>query len=262
MSGTPNIHIHYEDNIEFLKRMEKSSVDLIYIDPPFNTGKNQSAYGYSYLDDMGNAEYVHSFMRQRLDQARRVLRANGSIFIHLDYRQSHRIKLLMDDLFGEDCFFNEIIWAYDYGGRGKRNWPRKHDTILWYAKDPDNYIFNADAVERIPYMAPGLVGKEKAALGKLPTDVWWHTIIGTNSSERTGYPTQKPVKLLERIVLAHSNAGDVLLDFFAGSGSFGEAAIRHERNCILVDNNKQAVEIMANRFSDRMIVNTMYGLSK
>ena len=144
---------------------------------------------------------------------------------------------------------NEIIWAYDYGARSKRKWSPKHDTIFWYAMDPDHYTFNFDAMDRIPYMAPGLVGKEKAARGKTPTDVWWHTIVSPNGKERTGYATQKPLGVLERIVRVHSREGDLVLDFFAGSGTTGEAAAKNRRSFILVDSSREAVEVMARRLA-------------
>jgi site-specific DNA-methyltransferase (adenine-specific) len=176
-----------------------------------------------------------------------VLKKNGSLFLHLDYREVHYIKIELDKIFGRECFMNEIIWAYDYGGRSKRKWSSKHDTILWYVKDPKNYTFNFDQIDRIPYMAPGLVGKEKAARGKTPTDCWWNTIVPTQGEERTGYPTQKPLGIINRIVHVHSNPGDTLLDFFAGSGSLGASAYQHNRNCILIDMNPQAIEIMTKR---------------
>jgi site-specific DNA-methyltransferase (adenine-specific) len=160
----------------------------------------------------------------------------------------HYCKLLLDDIFGRDSFINEIIWAYDFGGRSKKRWPAKHDNILFYAKNPQDYTFNRNEVDRIPYMAPGLVGKEKAARGKFPTDTWWHTIVGTNSKEKTGYPTQKPVGILRRIVAVSSNPGDVVLDFFAGSGTIGEVCFDLGRNFILVDNNPQAINVMQKRF--------------
>ena len=161
----------------------------------------------------------------------------------------HYCKILLDAIFGRESFLNEIIWAYDYGGRTRQKWPPKHDNILWYAKDPHNYIYNVDAIDRIPYMAPGLAGDEKAARGKLPTDTWWHTIVPTNGKEKTGYPTQKPEGILKRIVLASSNPGDLVMDFFAGSGTLGAVALQHGRRFILVDNNPQSMEVMAKRFA-------------
>lgn len=189
-----------------------------------------------------------AFLEPRLAEAYRVLAPHGSLYFHVDYREVHYCKVLLDAIFGRQAFLNEIIWAYDYGGRPKNRWPPKHDSILLYVKDPSNYVFNVDEIERIPYMAPGLVGPEKAARGKLPTDVWWHTIVPTNGSEKTGYPTQKPLGILKRIVQASSRPGAIVLDFFAGSGTTGVAALELGRRFILVDNNPEALAVMARRF--------------
>jgi site-specific DNA-methyltransferase (adenine-specific) len=189
-----------------------------------------------------------SFLEPRLREAHRILAPNGSLYFHIDYREVHYCKILLDEIFGRECFLNEIIWAYDYGGRPKNRWPAKHDNILFYAKEPGKHTFNIDEIERIPYMAPGLVGAEKAALGKLPTDVWWHTIVPTNSREKTGYPTQKPLGILRRIIQASSRPGDWVLDFFAGSGTTGVAALELGRRFILVDNNPEAIQVMTKRF--------------
>ncbi len=253
-----------------LPTLPSGSARLIYIDPPFNTGKRQSlAQIKTIMDDNGDRtgfkgrryrtekvgvqsfddsfdDFI-SFLEPRLKEAYRILTPDGSLFLHIDYREVHYVKILLDEIFGRDSFINEIIWSYDYGARSKSRWSAKHDNILWYAKDPDNYVFNYDAIDHIPYMAPGLVGEEKAKLGKTPTDVWWHTIVPTNGKERTGYPTQKPLGILERIIKVHSNPGDTVLDFFAGSGTTGVAAISHGRDCILIDNNHEAVRIMTDR---------------
>jgi site-specific DNA-methyltransferase (adenine-specific) len=186
-------------------------------------------------------------MEPRLRQARRLLRDDGTLYFHIDYREAHYCKLLLDEIFGRDAFLNEIIWAYDYGARTKRRWPAKHDTILVYVKDPARYFFDAEAVDREPYMAPGLVGPDKAARGKLPTDVWWHTIVSPTGSEKTGYPSQKPLGVLRRIVQASSRPGDWCLDFFAGSGTLGAAALELGRRCILCDSSLVAVEVMRRR---------------
>ena len=178
-----------------------------------------------------------------------MLKPSGSFFLHVDYREVHYCKVFLDGLFGRDSFMNEIIWAYDYGGRSKSRWSAKHDSILWYAKDPNDYTFNYDEMDRIPYMAPGLVGPEKAARGKTPTDVWWHTIVTTGGKEKTGYPTQKPLGIIKRIVSVHSSPGDLLMDFFAGSGTLGEAAALLDRSFILVDNNEEAIRVMAKRLA-------------
>ena len=264
--------ICFGDNIEVLRTLPNNSIDLIYIDPPFNTGKIQkrtqiktirSEYGdrtgfqrnkYKsiVLDSKQFTDIFDDylgFLEPRLIEAHRVLAPHGSLYFHIDYREVHYCKILLDNIFGRECFLNEIIWAYDYGGRPKNRWPAKHDNILFYAKEPGKHIFNTDEIERIPYMAPGLVGPEKAALGKLPTDVWWHTIVPTNSREKTGYPTQKPLGILRRIIQASSRPGDIVLDFFAGSGTTGVAAIELGRRFVLVDNNPQAIEIMRRRFA-------------
>lgn len=265
--------IYFGDNLDVLKAFPAESVELIYIDPPFNTGRVQARtqlrtqqsdtgdrvgfQGNRYETvKLGSRAYndqfddFTAFLEPRLLEARRVLSANGSLYFHIDYREVHYCKVLLDGIFGRESFLNEIIWAYDYGARTRKKWPAKHDNILWYAKDPENYIFNYEEIERIPYMAPGLVGPEKAARGKLPTDTWWHTIVPTNGSEKTGYPTQKPLGILRRIIRASSNPGGMVLDFFAGSGTTGAACLELGRNFILVDNNEQALETMAKRFAD------------
>jgi site-specific DNA-methyltransferase (adenine-specific) len=264
--------IVYAENLSYMRTLPDGAFRLIYIDPPFNTGKVQQrarmrvvaseqgerigfgdhryhvqlydspAYRDAYEDYLG-------FLEPRLREAYRLLTPDGSLFVHLDYREAHYVKVLLDTIFGRACFMNEIIWAYDYGGRSKRRWPAKHDTIFWYAKDPENYVFHYEAIDRIPYMAPSLVGAEKAQRGKTPTDVWWLTIVPTNSKEKTGYPTQKPLKLLERIVRVHSAVGDWVLDFFAGSGTTGEAAARLGRRFVLIDNHPDAIRIMAQRLA-------------
>ncbi len=260
------------DNLPILQGMESGSVDLIYIDPPFNTGKIQTRQqiktirsdngdrvgfqGHKYQTiHIGERAFADlfddylAFLEPRLVEAYRVLAPHGSFYFHIDYREVHYCKILLDAIFGRDCFLNEIIWAYDYGGRPKDRWPPKHDNILVYVKDRQNYVFNTDEVERIPYMAPGLVGPEKAARGKLPTDTWWHTIVPTNGKEKTGYPTQKPLAILKRVIQASSRQGDLVLDFFAGSGTTGIACLALGRRFGLVDNNREALEVMARRFT-------------
>jgi site-specific DNA-methyltransferase (adenine-specific) len=261
------------DNMRLLPTLAGGSVNLVYVDPPFNTGRVQRRTRIrTERDDLagdrtgfGGRRYRTTpvgtleiedafddylgFLEPRLREARRVLAPSGSLFLHVDCREVHYCKVLLDTLFGRDSFMNEIIWAYDYGGRSKRRWPAKHDNLLWYAKDPDRYTFNHDDIDRIPYMAPGLVGAEKAARGKTPTDVWWHTIVPTNGAERTGYPTQKPLGVVSRIVRVHSRPGDLLLDFFAGSGTLGEAAARAGRRCVLVDSSPEAARVMARRLA-------------
>jgi site-specific DNA-methyltransferase (adenine-specific) len=188
-----------------------------------------------------------AFLEPRLVEARRLLDAAGTLYLHLDYREAHYAKVALDRLFGRECFLNEIIWAYDYGAKTQRRWPAKHDTILVYVKDAGSYYFDSSAVDREPYMAPGLVTPEKAERGKLPTDVWWHTIVPTNSSERTGYATQKPEGILRRIVQASSAPGDAVLDLFAGSGTTGAVAAALGRRYLLVDESAEAIAVMRTR---------------
>jgi site-specific DNA-methyltransferase (adenine-specific) len=208
------------------------------------------------VERVGESRYEDSFdeyldfLMPRIEACLRCLAPRGSLFVHLDSREVHYVKVALDRLFGRDSFMNEIIWAYDYGGRSKRRWPEKHDTFLWYAKDPNDYVFDYEAIDRIPYMAPGLVGAEKAARGKTPTDVWWQTIVPTNGREKTGYATQKPLAILERIVRVHSSPGATVLDFFAGSGTTGEAAARHGRGFVLIDESEDAARVMANRLAE------------
>ena len=268
--GVVQGRVHCGDNLPVLREMSSGSVDLVYTDPPFNTGRAQARTRLRTVRDaagdrtgFGGRRYrtvrdttrafadsfddYGSFLAPRMREAHRLLAPTGSLYLHLDYREVHYAKLLLDDIFGRECFVNEIIWAYDFGGRPKRRWPAKHDNILFYAKDPDRYFFDAEAVERIPYMAPGLVGPEKAARGKLPTDTWWHTIVPTNGKERTGYPTQKPLGVVRRIVQASSRPGDMLLDPFAGSGTLGAVAFELGRRFVLVDDNPEALEVMTQR---------------
>jgi site-specific DNA-methyltransferase (adenine-specific) len=265
------LEVWYGDNLPVLRAMPAESVDLIYIDPPFNTGKVQKRTTLRTVQDvngdrigyagkryrslaLGSSRYVDmfddylGFLEPRLLEAYRVLSDDGSLFFHIDYREVHYCKVLLDTIFGRESFLNEIIWAYDYGARSRSRWPAKHDNILWYAKDPSNYQFRVDECDRIPYMAPSLVGAEKARLGKTPTDTWWHTIVSPNGREKTGYPTQKPRGIVDRIVKVHSRPGDLLLDFFAGSGTLGESAMALGRRCILVDDNPEALRVMERRF--------------
>ena len=269
LSGAKNWVLH-ADNADILPRLADESFRLIYVDPPFNSGKVQRRQelatvrsedgdrvgfgGQRYRTvSLGATSYADifddylDFIGPRLEHARRLLTADGTLYFHIDYREAHYCKVLLDQIFGRDCFINEIIWAYDYGGRSRRRWPAKHDTILVYAKDAERYFFDQDAIERIPYMAPGLVSKEKAARGKLPTDVWWHTIVPTNGKEKTGYATQKPEGILRRILNASSQEGDRVLDFFAGSGTTGAVAQQMNRRFVMIDNNDEAISVMARR---------------
>jgi site-specific DNA-methyltransferase (adenine-specific) len=259
-------------NMDILPQLPASSFQMIYIDPPFNTGKEQTRkslkterssdgdrVGFggrryttrllaesSYKDDFD--DYL-SFLEPRLTEAHRLLHETGTLYFHIDYREAHYCKLLLDEIFGRECFLNEIIWAYDYGARSKKRWPAKHDTILVYVKDPKKYYFDSEEVDREPYMAPGLVTPEKVARGKLPTDVWWHTIVPTNGREKTGYPTQKPEGIVRRMVVASSRPGDWCLDFFAGSGTLGSVAAKLGRHFVLIDENPEAVRVATSRIA-------------
>jgi site-specific DNA-methyltransferase (adenine-specific) len=258
------------DNLELLPELDEGIFQVAYLDPPFNTGRVQRRrtlatvtasdgdrtgfqgrrYATSVLAESSYADEFDDylgFLEPRLLEVRRLLCESGTLYLHIDYREAHYVKLLLDGLFGRDCFLNEIIWAYDYGARPRRRWPAKHDTILVYVKDPGRYWFDAEAVEREPYMAPGLVTAEKAARGKLPTDVWWHTIVSPTGKEKTGYPTQKPEGILRRIVQASSKPGDWCLDCFAGSGTLGAVAAALGRRFVLIDSNPEAVALARRR---------------
>jgi site-specific DNA-methyltransferase (adenine-specific) len=260
------------DNLDLLARFVGEAFQLIYIDPPFNTGKSQTRKTLETVPDgdgdrtgfqgrryktrlLEESSYRDSFedylafLAPRLEEAHRLLASTGTFYFHIDYREAHYCKLLLDEIFGRECFLNEIIWAYDYGARSKRRWPAKHDTILVYVKDPTGYYYDAEAVDREPYMAPGLVTPEKVAKGKLPTDVWWHTIVPTSGSEKTGYPTQKPEGIIRRMIHASTRPGDWCLDFFAGSGTLGAVAAQLGRRYVLIDSNIEAVEIMRARLA-------------
>ena len=262
------------DNLPVLRELEDGCAQLVYADPPFNTGRAQvrrthamhaSADGdrngfggrryatrllaeSSYRDHFD--DYL-AFLAPRLGEVRRLLAPTGTLYFHIDYREAHYCKLLLDEVFGRECFLNELIWAYDYGAKPRRRWPPKHDTILVYVKDPDGYYFDCDAVEREPYMAPGLVTAEKRARGKRPSSVWWHTIVSPTGREKTGYPTQKPEGLVRRFVQASSREGDLCLDPFAGSGTLGAAAAALGRRYVLVDSNPEAVRVMESRLGLR-----------
>lgn len=283
VAASGSVEIHHGDNLDVIRGFADGSFTLVYLDPPFNTGRTQErtletarapgeerrvdsvirkgfhgreyerlrgdlrAYGDRFDDYWG-------FLEPRLLEAWRLLADDGTLYLHLDYREAHYAKVLLDALVGRDRFLNELIWAYDYGGKTRRRWPTKHDTILVYVKDPEQYWFDSEAVDREPYMAPGLVTPEKAARGKLPTDVWWHTIVPTTGREKTGYPTQKPEGILRRIVQASSRPGDRVLDFFAGSGTTGAVASALGRNAVLVDDNPDAIAVMAERMPRAAVI--------
>ncbi|KRC52384.1 DNA methyltransferase [Leifsonia sp. Root227] len=272
-ADAPSTVVH-ADNLDIVAALPDASFTLIYLDPPFNTGRSQARRSTTSVRSAGGAGSVTgfkgrsyerikgdllryddrfddywSFLEPRLIEAWRILADHGTLYLHLDYREAHYAKVLLDALFGRESFLNEIVWAYDYGAKAKNKWPTKHDTILVYVKNPAGYFFDSSAVDREPYMAPGLVTAEKAELGKLPTDVWWHTIVSPTGREKTGYPTQKPEGILRRIVQASSREGDWVLDFFAGSGTTGAVASALGRRFLLVDSNPDAIGVMRARFA-------------
>ena len=265
------------DNLELLPGFADGAFQLIYIDPPFNTGRRQQRRtlrtepdpdgdrtgfgGRRYrTHELARAGYDDSFddylafLEPRLREARRLLDPSGTLYVHLDPREAHYVKLLLDELFGRECFLNELIWAYDYGAKTKRRWPTKHDTILVYVRDPDRYHFDSSAVDREPYMAPGLVTAEQRERGKLPTSVWWHTIVPTAGAEKTGYPTQKPEGIVRRMVQASTRPGDRVLDFFAGSGTLGAVAQQLGRRYVLIDSSPEAVAVMRRRLQPETVM--------
>ncbi|MCU1545229.1 MAG: site-specific DNA-methyltransferase [Homoserinimonas sp.] len=265
------------DNLGIVAQLPDGAFTLVYLDPPFNTGRSQKRQatvsvrsatgtitgfkGQQYERIRGDLmsyddrfEDYWSFLEPRLAEAWRLLADDGTLYLHLDYREAHYAKVLLDALFGRESFLNEIIWAYDYGAKSKNRWPTKHDTILVYVKNPAGYYFNSEAVDREPYMAPGLVTAEKAARGKLPTDVWWHTIVSPTGKEKTGYPTQKPEGVLRRIVQASSREGDWVLDFFAGSGTTGAVAAALGRRFVLVDQSAESIAVIGARLAKAEVV--------
>ncbi len=265
------------DNLEVMGGFEDGAFQMVYADPPFNTGRTQSRQSLKTVadedgdrtgfagrryrtvavqvegKDTGASSYGDSFgdfsafLEPRLREMHRLLNETGTLYLHIDYREAHYVKVALDGIFGRECFLNEIIWAYDYGGKSKRRWPAKHDTILVYVKDPERYFFDSSEVDREPYMAPGLVTPEKAEKGKLPTDVWWHTIVPTNGSEKTGYPTQKPEGIIRRMVTASSRPGDLCLDPFCGSGTLGAVCRQLDRRFVLIDSNPEAIGVSQGR---------------
>lgn len=272
VTPSPRGVLYVGDNLEVLPTLPDESFTLIYVDPPFNTGRAQERrsrtsvrsekgtsigfQGARYETIRGELKRYDdrfddywAFLEPRLRHAWRLLREDGTLYVHLDYREAHYAKVMLDAIFGRESFLNEIIWAYDYGGKSKRRWPTKHDTILVYVKNPDAYFFDSNAVDREPYMAPGLVTPEKAVRGKLPTDVWWHTIVSPTGREKTGYPTQKPAGILRRIIQASSRPGDRVLDFFAGSGTTGAVARELGRDFVLIDQNPEAIAVIRDRLN-------------
>ena len=258
------------DNLPLLRAEQEGTVTMAYLDPPFNTGRAQTRRTLSTTADpdgdrtgFGGRRYASrllqqssyrdsfddylAFLEPRLREVRRLLRGDGTMYLHVDYREAHYCKLLLDELFGRECFLNEIVWAYDYGAKPRSRWPAKHDTILVYVKTPGGHHFDADAVDREPYMAPGLVTAEQREKGKRPSDTWWHTIVSPTGREKTGYPTQKPEGIVRRMVQASSRPGDLCLDAFAGSGTLGAVAAKLGRRYLLIDESPRAYDVMCAR---------------
>ena len=272
------------DNLEVLRELDDAALDLIYVDPPFNTRRRQTLLRLRTVRDdqdgdrvgfqgrryqtlrLGSSSYLDvyddylEFLEPRLREFHRVLKPSGSLYLHVDPREVHYCKVLLDAIFGRRCFLNEIVWAYDYGGRTSRRWPPKHDNILLYVKDVRRYYFDPEAAERIPYLAPELVGAAKAGRGKRLTDCWWHTIVPPGGRERTGYPTQKPLGILRRIVQTSAPPDGLVGDFFAGSGTTGAACLEAGRRFLLVDSSPEACAVMARRLGDRPDVEYAFGL--
>ena len=269
--------IVHGESLDVLSALPDACAGLVYADPPFNTGSVRRGLRQRVVRDAGasrrgfagatyrtetaeGATYADSFddylawLRPRLAESRRILAAHGTLYLHVDPRESHYCKVLLDELFGRECFLNEVIWAYDYGGRSTRRWPAKHDVILMYARTPGDHHFDLTEVDRVPYLAPGLQTPERASAGKTPTDVWWHTIVATNARERTGYPTQKPLAILRRIVAASSRPDDLVVDWCAGSGTTGDAARLLGRRFLLCDTSTDAVAVMRRRLGDAVPV--------
>jgi site-specific DNA-methyltransferase (adenine-specific) len=279
-ASTATATIVHGEALDVLGSLPDGCAGLVYVDPPFNTGGARTGLRTSATQDEAStrrgfagrhyrveretgARYDDRFddylgwLRPRLVATRRILAPHGTLYFHIDPRESHYCKVLLDEIFGRECFLNEVVWAYDYGARTTRRWPAKHDVILVYVRDARRYHFDPSEVEREPYMAPRLQTPERAARGKLPTDVWWHTIVPTSSRERTGYPTQKPLGILRRIVAASSRPGDLVVDWCAGSGTTGAAAAELGRRFLLVDDQAAAVEVMRKRLAGVAGVNVI-----
>jgi site-specific DNA-methyltransferase (adenine-specific) len=259
------------DNADVLPLLPRGAFDLVYVDPPFNTGARRrggrtkavrdaaapagfGGHGYRRTRPEGPA-YADAFddyagwLVPRLVAAHALLAEHGSLYVHLDQREVHYVKVALDAALGRERFLSEVVWAYDYGGKPRDRWAPKHDTVLVYVATPGRHHFDPDAIDRVPYLAPKLAGPEKAARGKLPTDVHWQTIVPTNGRERTGYPTQKPEGLLRRFVQASSRPGGWCLDCFAGSGTLGAVAEALGRRYVLVDSSAEAIAVAGARLS-------------
>jgi site-specific DNA-methyltransferase (adenine-specific) len=259
--------VHHGQALNFLQSLDDSSIDLIYTDPPFGTGDMQTMSRKKAGTVISKIEYSDKFsnymefLEPHLWEMHRVLKDTGTMYLHLDWRWVHYAKVVCDEIFGYDNFLNEIIWSYNFGGRGKDRFPQKHDTILVYAKELGKHTFNWDDIDRIPYAAPALQyagrtkeeAEKRIAEGQVPTDVWSMSIVGTASKERIGYPNQKPLKLIKRIIAASSNPNDIVIDPFVGSGSTAGAAIEMDRRFIVNDASQHAIDTMKKRFANNSV---------
>jgi DNA modification methylase len=227
------------DWLEAIREIEDASIDLMYVDPPFNTGQTQTASAGSYEDSWASTDQWLAWFRQRLAATLSKLKPTSSILIHTDWRTSHRVRVLLDELLGEDRFVNHLIWRYGLGGSSPRRFARKHDDILFYCIDPDAYYFEAP-------MVPATSNRMKGQLKKA-TDVLDVPSINNMASERVGYPTQKPLALLELLIGACCPKGGVVLDPCCGSGTTLVAAQQIGRIGIGCDVSPDAVRVTEER---------------
>ncbi len=251
-----NNEIYCCDNLKLLKRLSNEHIDLIYCDILYGTGHKYK----EYEDLKCDREIIEEFYIPRIKQMYRTLKITGSIYIHLDWRISHWIRCLMDDIFEYKNFRNEIVWCYTFPGRDNKNFQKRHDTILRYSKSND-FVFNSNDI-RVQYKAKFTAAripqgaydysineqKERHEKGKVP-ESWWADISNVSSwrKELTGYSTQKPETLLKRIILASSNKGDLVADFFCGSGTTGVVCKKLDRRYLLCDNSETAIRITKKR---------------
>lgn len=257
--------LYCDDNLQRLSQFPSDCIDLIYLDPPFFSNRTyeviwgDEAEVRSFEDRwQGGIQVYVNWMRERVIEMHRVLKPTGSLYLHCDWHASHYLKVMLDEVFGENRFQNEVIWWYRGGGVSPKRWGRRHDNILFYSKGK-TWTFNVDPVrtpyseasqERLKYKARAFRGDrvydnyEPNPLGKHPDDVFEIQPVMPSSKARLGYPTQKPPKLMERIVLASSNPNDIVLDPFAGCGMALLAAQQHGRKWIGIDISPTAVELM------------------
>jgi len=234
------------DALEVTRALDPDSVDLVYLDPPFFTGrrlvgaKRGGRKAAAFADQWhGDLDAYLAWLELRCAALREVLAPTGSIYVHLDWHAVHYAKVMLDRVFGQDAFLNEIVWLYGLGGSSPRRWPRKHDTLLWYARGPDGQYFQAP---RIPATSARMRGLTK----KAPD--WWNIpSLNNMAKERLGYPTQKPEALLERIVVSSSPPGGLVFDPCCGSGTTAAVAERTGRRWIASDLSPDAVRVTHER---------------